>query len=298
MAIGWVNGPAVYAGGLDRNAVFDPKMVGTNVGYYGDPAQDNPVVGEVYTAHIVVGVGYPPRGGVVNGTRIRLPPSTTFDLSTGIRCYRQRPGETSALDATNDPSANCPKNVPLLGDGSYDLGQRDLPQGNLFEVQFDLRTSAPVTNGLLTGFVDSAYGSGSLGSVVAVNVFPAPPPPNFNGTWFGQGTATEGAFPPGRKAPFRLELQQSGSTVTMAEYHDWVGGGFPSVPQNQGTGTIKGRQVNIFTLEATFGSGSPVQNSWTLSVNNSNTSVAFELRSDNPPNFPFPKSTTIGDLRK
>jgi hypothetical protein len=289
MAIGWVNGPAVYAGGLDRNATYDPKMVGTNVGYYGDPAQDNPVVDELYTAHIVVGVRYPPRGGVVNRTRIRLPPSTTFDLSSGIRCLRQRPGETSTIDATNDPSANCPRNVAQLGDGTYDLGQRDLPQGNLFEVQFDLRTSTPVTNGLLTGFVDTEYGSGSLGSVVAVNVFPTPPPPNFNGTWFGEATWTPGSL----RVAYRLELQQSGSTVTMAQYYD-VGGGFPAAPNNQGSGTINGRQVKISTRQLGV-----IDHDWTLSVNGSNTLLHLEdtMNFYIPPSIPL-TYYAVGDLHK
>jgi hypothetical protein len=293
----WVNGPTVYVGGLDRLGNYEPRMVRTNVGYYGDPAQDNPVVGEIYTAHIVVGVGYPPRAGVQNRARIQLPPNTTFDLSLGIRCRRQKPNEPDATDVTTNPNYNCVKNATPFGDGSYDLGQRDLVQGDLFEVQFDLQTRAPVKNGLLTGFIDSEYGTGILSSSVAVNVFPAPPPPNFNGTWRGLGTATEGAFPPGRQAPFRLELQQSGSKVTMAEYHDWTGSGIPVTPYGQGTGTINGRQVNISTLETVF-NDAPIRHDWTLSINNSNTSVHFELNSDNPPSLPFPNSTTIGDLQK
>jgi hypothetical protein len=297
MPIGWVNGPTTYAGGLDRNMVFDPKMVRTNVGYYGDPGQANPVVGEIYTAHLVVGVGYPARGGVVNRTRIRLPPNTTFDFGLGIRCYRQRPGESNKIDSTKDSSANCPQKVTLFDDGSYDLGERDLVQGNLFEIEFDLQTTAPMSNGLLTGFIDSPYGMGPLSSSVPVAVFPAPPPPNFNGTWFGYGTATEGAFPPGRQAPFRLELEQSASTVTMAEYDDWTGGGFPATPPNQGKNIINGRQVTISTVQAVVGD-SPIRHTWTLTASNNNRSVHFELRSENPSSFPFPVSRVVGDLHK
>ena len=66
-------------------------MVGANVGYYGDAAQANPVVGELYTAHLVVGVGYPPRGGVLHSTRIRsasrdfAAPSSVSEGSSGAR---------------------------------------------------------------------------------------------------------------------------------------------------------------------------------------------------------------------
>ena len=152
-------------------------MIGANVGYYGDRSKSNPVVGEVYTGHLVVGVGYPPRGGVVHGTRVRLPRSTAFDMSQGgITCRRQRPGENTAIDATADPGARCVQDPLLQRDGTYWLGYRDLPQGNLFEIQFNLRSNAILNDEILTGIVDSEYGT--LQCQVPIRVFPAPVPSN------------------------------------------------------------------------------------------------------------------------
>jgi hypothetical protein len=174
--LNWINGPAVYAAGQDRSGNVVADMVGANVGYFGDPGQSNPRAYEVYTAHIVVGVNFPPLGGVVNRTRVVLPSNTSFDYSHGwFACFRQSSNPARTIDATNDPSANCIRVATQLPDGSFDLGFRDLPQGNLFEIQFNLKTTEPIQNGLLRGFVDSQYGQGPLSCVVSVSVFgPAP----------------------------------------------------------------------------------------------------------------------------
>lgn len=59
MVVNWINGAPAYAVGSDRFGNLDPGMVGTNVGYFGDLGRHNPVVNEVYAAHVVVAVGYP-----------------------------------------------------------------------------------------------------------------------------------------------------------------------------------------------------------------------------------------------
>ena len=169
----WINGAAVYLAGQDRYGNLDPKMIGAQVGYFGDPGA-NPIVGEIYTAHLVVGVGYSPRGGVVHSTSVRLPAHTSFDTSLShVTCRRQRPNETQLFDATGDPSAQCVQPT-LQGDGAYWLGYRDLPQGNLFEVLFNVRTETPLSGELLTGVVQSEYGT--MRCDVAVNVLRKPPP--------------------------------------------------------------------------------------------------------------------------
>jgi len=159
--VDWINGPATYLPGVDRFGAPSAEMVGLNVGYYGDARLGSPSVGELFTGHIVVGAGFPARGGVVvDQLGVRLPPGVSFSPQPpGIRCYSQDRQRGTYLDSTGDPSAGCPVFPPgRLTNGFADLGRRDLPQGYLFEVQFDLVSQVPLAGALLEGYVRTDWG--------------------------------------------------------------------------------------------------------------------------------------------
>ncbi len=156
----WINGPAVSAPGMDRNGWFQPLMIQTQVGYFGDHVTRMPLVGDTYTARILVNLNYPPRGGVIFSLAVQLPPATSFVAGQAIRCFRRAPGSTTMVDVTTDPGANCPT-FPLspLPDGFFDFRQRDVAQGTLFEVRFNLITNAELDGQPLVCRTDSEYGS-------------------------------------------------------------------------------------------------------------------------------------------
>jgi hypothetical protein len=130
------------------------------VGYYGAMDLTWPLVGQPYVGHIVTGAAgngcY--AGYQLLNTEVTLPPSTslTIDAAHPIKCYFiSSRGVVS--DVTADPTVNCVQTAQAgIHGGQYSLGQRIVPTGGQFEIQFWMTTSA-VLKGSQTS-TDRMYG--------------------------------------------------------------------------------------------------------------------------------------------
>ncbi len=130
------------------------------VGYYGATDLSWPLINQAYQGHIVTGAA---GNGCYAGTQlldteVTLPPYTslTVDASHPIKCYFI--SSTGAVqDVTTDPNANCVQ-TPQAGihGGQYELGQRLVPTGGLFEVLFWMTTTAVLKGSETT--TDKLYG--------------------------------------------------------------------------------------------------------------------------------------------
>jgi len=201
----WINGPVQRLGGVDHVGVFYPRMVETQVGYFGDVVAGSPRVGEPYRAHFSASVGFPPRGGVILKLSLRLPPGTRLVHAAGVRCLRQRDSGV-LVDATDDPGASCPVNPPAPdAAGFIDLGSRDLPQGNRFEIDFTLETSARLSGVPIVGRAETIYGTSLCDVPVQVEEAARPP----------SGQLAVRLVPPqlplGQVVPVTVVTQDSGS---------------------------------------------------------------------------------------
>lgn len=118
----------------------------------------SPLVGDVYWAHIVVGViGSSCAGGADVHTEVALPAGTSFGIGGGytIHCFYTSPpkddgtpGVTS--EVTADSAAGCTQN-PGIGVYGYSLGTRVVANGGIFEIVFPL-----VSTQALSGISDSS----------------------------------------------------------------------------------------------------------------------------------------------
>ncbi|HYF65941.1 MAG TPA: hypothetical protein VD886_24135, partial [Herpetosiphonaceae bacterium] len=182
-AMQWINGTleshSYYRACWPESA---QTLTSEYIGYYGATDASFPKVGDVYYAHVVVGVvGSSCAGGADVNTEVWLPEGTNFAVSeqNKIRCWYYPASGNPPEEVTDNQQAGCPK-TPTQGTHGASLGFRIVPNGGIFEVQFPLYSTRELrgmsqNEAKMTGLVEVSIAGGW--SFPEQWVFVAPNPP-------------------------------------------------------------------------------------------------------------------------
>jgi len=152
------------------------------VGYYGNTDASFPKVGDIYYAHIVVGVvGSSCAGGADVNTEVVLPAGTNFAVSAQnrIRCWYYPASGNPPEEVTDNPQAGCTQ-TPTQGAMGKSLGFRIVPNGGIFEIQFPVYSTRELhgiaqNESKLNGYVEVSIAGGWSFPYQWVFVAPNPP---------------------------------------------------------------------------------------------------------------------------
>ncbi|MDR7184405.1 hypothetical protein J2X85_001428 [Microbacterium trichothecenolyticum] len=208
----WIEGSAAVVEGVDPYGVATPVLQGW-IGYSGDPRTKQPMVGQVFTAHVVLVVGFSRLGYSVLEIGVELPGRTT--ITGAIRCARRDAAGNVDRNAAADPAVNCPQPpLTMRSDGYLDFLSRQVPQGTTLELLFDLVTSTELDGELMNLHVETEWGGAD--SAVQVSVYPEGPTPTPSGRVFVE--VEPAALVYERPVTFTVHTVDSGNGDPMAGF--------------------------------------------------------------------------------
>ena len=165
----WVSSEIVWQYGPDCVSHYRTPKIGSFVAFR-PPQAAGITVGDSFASEISAGVQGTCSGALVR-MRLKPPPGARLDPTQPVRCTLWSDPQTSH-DVTTEPAANC-RVAAVSVDGTIDLGQRLIPDGNQFEFFVPLRASAVVSAAPFSGEVssDQVVESGPLTPSVALTTY-------------------------------------------------------------------------------------------------------------------------------